>query len=78
MTPGGIEALKAQDIEPVIKPRRNNRPDTSSPVKRRVVEEFLDLGYDGWAVDKGYGRRWMAETAFSAFKRLFGEQSAHP
>jgi len=39
------------------------------------VWEFLGLGYDGWAVEKGYGRRWMAETAFSTFKRLFGEHS---
>ena len=23
----------------------------------------------------GYGRRWAAETAFSAFKRLYGEHS---
>jgi hypothetical protein len=22
---------------------------------------------------KGYGRRWAAETAFSTFKRLYGE-----
>jgi len=26
-------------------------------------------------VEKGYGRRWMAETAFSTFKRLFGEHN---
>ena len=39
------------------------------------MEEFLGLGYDGWAVEKGYGRRWAAETAFSTFKRLLGEYS---
>ena len=37
------------------------------------MEQFTDLGYDGWAKEKGYGRRWMVETAFSTFKRLFGE-----
>ena len=68
-------ALEARGIEPAIKPRRNSRLDTSSPARRSVVEEFLGLGYDGWAVEKGYGRRWMAETAFSTFKRLFGEHS---
>jgi len=69
------EALEARGIEPVIKPRRNSVPDTASPARGRAVREFLDLGYDGWAVEKGYGRRWMAETAFSTFKRLFGEHS---
>ena len=36
------------------------------------MREFQELGYEGWAVEKGYGRRWAVETAFSTFKRLFG------
>ena len=39
------------------------------------MEQFRDLGYKGWAEEKGYGRRWMVETAFSTFKRLLGEHS---
>lgn len=70
-----FEMLEARGVEAVIKPRRNSRMDTWSPARRRAVEEFLDLGYEAWAEDKGYGRRWMAETAFSTFKRLFGEHS---
>jgi len=35
----------------------------------------MDLGYDDWAKLKGYGRRWMAETVFFTFKRLFVEHS---
>ena len=70
-----FEALEARGIEPVIKPRRNSRPDTRSPARGRAVEEFLGLGYDGWAKEKGYGRRWAVETAFSTFKRMFGEHS---
>lgn len=27
---------------------------------------------DGWRRRTGYGHRWMDETAFSVFKRLFG------
>jgi hypothetical protein len=69
------EALEARGIKPAIKPRRNSVPDTASPARGRAVREFLGLGYDGWAVEKGYGQRWMAETAFSTFKRLFGEHS---
>ena len=66
--------MEAQGIESVIKPRRNSVPDTSS-ARGRVVEEFHGLGYEAWACEKGYGMRWMVETAYSTFKRLFGECS---
>jgi hypothetical protein len=33
------------------------------------------LGYEDWTHEKGYGRRWAVETAFSTFKRLFEEHS---
>jgi hypothetical protein len=69
------EALGARGIEPVIKPRRNSRLDTRSSARRRAVREFRELGYEAWAGEKGYGRRWTAETAFSTFKRMFGEHS---
>ncbi len=39
------------------------------------MKEFLGLGCEAWAEEKGYGRRWAVETAFSTFKRLFGEHS---
>jgi len=69
------EMLEARGIEPVIKPRRNSRLDTRSPARRRAVRQSMDLGYEAWAEEKGYGRRWAVETAFSTFKRLFGEHS---
>lgn len=69
------EMLEARGIEAVIKPRKNSRLDTASPARRRAVEEFLDLGYEALAGERGYGRRWMAETAFSTFNRMFGEHS---
>jgi hypothetical protein len=31
------------------------------------------LGHQEWAEEKGYGRRWSVETAYSTFKRMFGE-----
>ena len=69
------EALEAKGIEPAIKPRRNSVPGAASSARGRVVEEFMDLGYEAWASEKGYGDRWMVETAYSSFKRLFGECS---
>jgi len=69
------EALEAQGIEAVVKPRRNSVPGTASAARGRAVERFLDLGYEAWVCEKGYGMRWMVETAYSTFKRLFGECS---
>jgi IS5 family transposase len=67
--------LEGRGIEPVIKPRRNSRLDAGSPSRRRAVDQVRCLGYDGWARLTGYGRRWAVETAYSTFKRLFGEHS---
>lgn len=40
------------------------------PRKFAVVEQ---LGNDGWRKKRGYGYRWMAESAFSSRTRVFGE-----
>ena len=31
------------------------------------------LSHKRWAKFKGYGKRWSVETAYSTFKRAFGE-----
>ena len=36
---------------------------------------ILELGFYTWAETVGYGRRWAVETAYSTFKRLFGESA---
>jgi len=65
--------LEDQGIEVVVKPKRNARPDRGHPGRRRAVSLIRSLGYGGWAKSVGYGRRWAVETAYSTFKRLFGE-----
>ena len=40
------EALEAQGIEAVIKPRRNSRPAAGASARGRAVEMSLDLGYE--------------------------------
>jgi len=70
--------LSQRAITPVIKPRENSVPDTKPMPRHRVVKEYLKQGYDKWAEEKGYSRRWMAETAFSTFKRLFAEHELCP
>jgi len=67
------ELLEGLGVEAVIKPRRNGRCDRGHPGRRQAVELVRRLGYDGWARLTGYGRRWAVETAYSTFKRVFGE-----
>ena len=70
-----FEELEARGIEAVVKPRRNARSDTG-PLSRGIAVGMIEeLGYETWAETVGYGRRWAVETAFSTFKRLFGEHS---
>jgi len=69
------DLLEAKGIEPVIKPRRNARLESGPPARRRAVSQIRELGYEAWARITGYGRRWAVETAYSTFKRLFGELS---
>jgi hypothetical protein len=33
------------------------------------------FGERGWRMFMGYGRRWAVETAFSTYKRLYGEKT---
>jgi len=65
--------LADNNIESVIKVRKNASLHARGcmPRKLSVIEQKEDL--DAWKHKHGYGYRWMAESAFSAFKRMFGE-----
>ena len=67
------ELLESKGIEAIIKPRRNSRLDTPSEPRRRAVTLYKRLGHRRWADLKEYGKRWSVETAYSTFKRTFGE-----
>jgi len=67
------ELLESKRIEAVIKPRRNSRIDTPSEPRRRAVALHKRLGHKQWAKITDYGKRWSVETAYSTFKRTFGE-----
>jgi hypothetical protein len=60
-------------IEVTVKPKRNGRSDRGHPGRRLAVELVRCLGYEGWAMLSGYGRRWAVETAYWTFKRVFEE-----
>jgi IS5 family transposase len=70
---GLYSLLEGLGVEVVVKPKANARTDRGHPSRRRAVSVIKALGYDAWARLSGYGRRWAVETAYSSFKRLFGE-----
>jgi len=65
--------LERRGVEAVIKPRGNARSGTGPLSRSMAVGMIKELGYSTWAETVGYGRRWAVETAYSTFKRLFGE-----
>jgi hypothetical protein len=68
-----IRHLEMRGIEPIIRPRRDARTDRGPPSRRSAARMIRDYGYRAWSRIVGYGGRWMAETAISRFKALFGE-----
>ena len=66
--------LDKQNILPVIKVRKNSSVKNNTrciPRKLSVIQQLEDL--KRWKKRHGYGMRWMAESAFSSIKRMFGE-----
>ena len=64
--------LADRGLDPLIKVRKNAslKGGGCMPRKFAVVEQ---LGISDWRRERGYGYRWMAESAFSSIKRVFGE-----
>ena len=64
--------LAEMGIDPLIRVRKNAslKGGGCMPRKFVVVEQ---LGNADWRKQRGYGHRWMAESAFSSIKRIFGE-----
>ena len=68
-----FEFLAEKGIEAAIKVRKNSsRRARGCQARKQTVLEYL-RDAESWKRRVGYGLRWMAETAFSTFKRLFGE-----
>jgi len=65
--------LRRMGIRPIIKPRANAMTDRGPPERRISAAILRMFGEGGWSMFMGYGRRWAVETAFSTFKRLYGE-----
>jgi hypothetical protein len=65
--------LKGKGVNlPGIKVRKNAIVKAGSERAESVLQ-FQKYGYDSWRIVHQYGRRWAAESVFSAIKRIFGE-----
>ena len=67
-----FQYLENKRIKPGIKVRKNSIISCKNDFRNKQVipqsKDFLK-----WKKKRKYGRRWMAETAFSSIKRTFGE-----
>jgi hypothetical protein len=52
--------------------KRRRKMERKIPVRTLVAREQLK-DKEKWRRDKDYGKRWMVECVFSAFKRVFGQ-----
>jgi len=65
--------LDEKGIEPCIKVRRSSTGRSHGCHARKLATQEYLKDPKAWTRRHGYGRRWMAETAISSFKRTFGE-----
>lgn len=68
--------LEKHKIESAIKIRDDASKKANGSMRRaREVREYLTKGYQDWAREKQYGKRWLGtEVIFSAIKRKYGEK----
>ncbi|MCD6467657.1 MAG: IS5 family transposase, partial [Methanomicrobia archaeon] len=66
--------LKRKNIEAGIRIRKNaSTRSRGSSYRAKCVRERKKLGEEKWKEKYKYGKRWSAESYFSAEKRIFGE-----
>ena len=71
-----FDFLDYYNIESAVKIGKDAIIDPGGSVRRNIeVAKFQELGYDEWAKEKEYGKRWLGtEGIISAVKRCFGER----
>jgi transposase len=66
--------MEEMSIQPCIKVRKSaGTRSRGSSYRAKYVREYKRLGYERWKKEAEYGKRWRAESTFSALKRIFGE-----
>jgi len=72
-TKSNFRYLDTKEIEPAIKVRKNSSTKANGCMPRKLVAQEYLQDPEAWKHHHNYGRRWMAETVFSSYKRTFGE-----
>jgi Transposase DDE domain len=65
--------LSKNYIKPGIKTRSNSKVKSTNCHARNMSVVKQQANLKRWKRSVSYGHRWMAETAFSSIKRMFGE-----
>ncbi len=65
--------LSGNHIKPGIKTRSNSKVRSNNCQARNMSVIRQQANLKRWKRSVSYGHRWMAETAFSSIKRMFGE-----
>lgn len=66
--------LHEMGAEPAIKLKEGaSLKALGSPLRRQEAIMLDALGYEGWKEVRDYGKRWLVEITFSAFKRVLGD-----
>ncbi|MEO9295544.1 MAG: IS5 family transposase [Nitrososphaera sp.] len=65
--------LADNGIEAAIKVKKNSSGKAHGCYPRKLVVLQQLSGFDRWKRSVSYGHRWIAESVFSAMKRMFGE-----
>ena len=69
-----FQYLLDKNIEAAIKVRKNSSYDRSIGCYSRKIAVLKQLkNFEKWKTKVSYSSRWIAETAFSSLKRMFGE-----
>jgi hypothetical protein len=68
-----FQYLHNNDIVAPIKVRKNSSGKAMGCYRSKIVILQQLKDFDNWNDSKRYGHRWMTETVFSSFKRMFGE-----
>ena len=68
--------LNEKRIQPIIKVKRNSVVSSRNNKIRNKEVQLQIKDYHKWKKKRRYGSRWMAETAFSSIKRMFGEYTS--
>jgi transposase len=68
--------LHDKRIKPIIKVKRNSIILSKNSKVRNKDTAQQTKDFLKWKKKRRYGQRWMAETVFSSFKRMFGEHAS--